>query len=80
MVARREVVDSLADLDDDTGAFVAAEDRERRHRDVAGDDVVIGVAHARHFERDLDLALARVTDLDLLDRPRLMEIPDERTF
>ena len=42
--------------------------------------MVVGVAHAGGFHLDLDLIFCRVTDLDLLDRPRLVELPDERAF
>ena len=80
MVTGLEVVDALADFDDDTGALVAAEHRECRHRDVARDDVMVGVTHPRHLECDLDLALAGIADVDLLDRPRLIEFPDQRTL
>ena len=80
MIAGREVLDAGADLGDDAGALVAAEHREARHRDAAGDQVVVGVAHARRFHLDLDLVLDGVADLDLLDRPRLVELPDESAF
>lgn len=69
MVADREVLYSLADLDDHPGALVAAEYREPHHRDTAGDQVMIGMAHSRRFELDLHLVFARVADLDLLDLP-----------
>jgi hypothetical protein len=59
---------------------VSAKDREAEHRDAAGDQVVVGVAHAGGFHLDLDLIFCRVTDLDLLDRPRLVELPDECAF
>ena len=80
VVAGRDVLHAGADLGDDAGAFVAAEHREARHRDVAGDEVVVGVAHARRFHLDLDLVLDGITDLDLLDRPWLVEIPDQSAF
>src|SRR5688572_2108552 len=38
------------------------------------------MAHARGFQCHRDFTLARFADLDLLDGPRLVEIPDERTF
>ena len=38
-----ESVDTFADLDDDAGAFMTTEHGERRHRDVAGYHVVIGM-------------------------------------
>ena len=45
-----------------------AEYWEAAHRDAAGDQVMVGVAHPRRFHLDLDLVLDRVADLDLLDR------------
>ncbi len=80
VVTGHEVVDALADFDDDTGTFVTAEHRECGHRDIARDDVMVRVAHARDLECDLDLTPARVADLDLLDRPRLVEVPDQRAL
>ncbi|AQA24728.1 hypothetical protein BTZ20_3569 [Rhodococcus sp. MTM3W5.2] len=38
------------------------------------------MAHAGRFHADLDLTLARVTELDLFYRPRLVETPEERAF
>ncbi len=80
VIAGLDVVDTRADLGHDARAFVAAEHREARHRDVAGHQVVVGMAHARGFHLNLDLVLDGVTDLDLLDRPRLVELPDESAF
>src|SRR5882672_702651 len=42
--------------------------------------VMVGVAHPRRFHLDLDLVLDGIADLDLLDRPRLVELPDQRTL
>jgi hypothetical protein len=67
VVAGLQIVDTLADLDDHTRAFVTAEHGKPQHRNVAGDDVMVGVAHSCGLEGDLDLAPARVADLDLLD-------------
>ena len=75
-----QIVDALADLDDDARAFVTAEHRKAKHRNVAGDDVMVGMTHACRLERHLHLTLAWVADLDLLDRPRLVEVPGERTL
>ena len=58
---------------------MSAEHGEAAHRDAAGDQVMVGVAHPRRFHLDLDLVLDGVADLDLLDRPRLVELPDEGT-
>ena len=80
VVARREVLDARADFGDDAGALVTAEDREAAHRDSAGDQMVVGVAHARRFHLDFDFVFLRVADLDFLDRPGLIELPDQRAF
>jgi hypothetical protein len=77
VVAHSEVFDAFADLDDDAGAFMAAEHGKGRHRDVAGHHVVIGMAQPHGFHLDLHLALARFADFDLFHRPRLIEIPDQ---
>src|SRR6478752_2750542 len=53
---------------------------EAAHRDATGDQVVVGVAHPRRLHLDLHLVLDGVADLDLLDRPRLIELPDESAF
>ena len=80
VVTRTDVLDTWADLGDDAGALMPAQHREAAHRDAAGDQVVVGVTHPRRLHADLDLVLDRVTDLDLLDRPRLVELPDESAF
>ncbi len=80
VVAGCDVLDSGADLGDDAGALMTAQHREAAHRDAAGDQVVVGVAHPRRFHLDLHLVLDGVADLDLLDRPRLVELPDESAF
>src|SRR5690349_20833181 len=38
------------------------------------------MAHPRRFQSHLDLAPSGFAELDLLDRPRLVEIPDECAF
>ena len=80
VVADGEVLHAGADLGDDARALVAAEDREARHRDATGNQMVIRMAHPGRFHLDLDFILGRVTDLDFLDGPRLVEIPDQRAF
>ncbi len=77
VVAGRDVLDAGSDLGDDARALVAAEHGEAAHRDATGDQVEVGVAHPSRFHLDLDLVLDGVADLDLLDRPRLVELPDE---
>ena len=80
VVAGRDVLDAGPDLGDDARALMTAQHREAAHRDAAGDQVVVGVAHPRRFHLDLHLVLDGVADLDLLDRPRLVELPDESAF
>jgi cation diffusion facilitator CzcD-associated flavoprotein CzcO len=77
VIARLEVLDAGADLGDDACAFVATEHREAEHRNATCYKMVVGVAHARRFHLYLDLVLDRVADLNFLDRPRLVELPDE---
>ena len=59
-----------ADLGDDAGALVAARERVDADRDVAGGDVVVGVAQPGGHQLDLDLARPRVVDLEVHDLPR----------
>ena len=80
VVAFGDVLDTGADLGDDARALMPAKHGEAAHRDAAGDQVVVGVAHPRRLHLDLHLVLDGVADLDLLDRPRLVELPDESTF
>lgn len=80
MIARRDVFHARPNFGDDARALVPAEHREARHRDAAGDQVMVGVAHARRFHLDLDLVRLRVADLDVLDGPRLVELPDQCAF
>src|SRR5262249_44840297 len=80
MVTDREVLDAGPHLGNDPGALVSAQHRKPRHWYVAGDQVVVGVAHAGRFHLDLDFMPLGIADLDLLDRPRLVELPDERAF
>ena len=80
MIADGEVFHTRAGFDHDSGTLMPAENGKARHGDTAGDEVVIGVAHTGCFELDLDLVFAWIADLDFLDRPRLVEFPDERAF
>ncbi len=65
-VVRANVLDSLADGLDDTGAFVAEQHRERMV--VAGShDVEVGMADAGGLDPDTSLAGAGLVQLDLLD-------------
>jgi hypothetical protein len=84
VVARRHARDPSADLDDHTCPLVSAEEGEQcrpaeqladlgGQADVAGDDVLVGVAHAGHLPLHEDLADLRRLDLDLSDLPGLVE-------
>src|SRR6202041_483521 len=72
------------DLGDDAGALVAADHGEHglhahhlehlgRLANVAGAQVLVGVAHARPDHLHPDLAVARRVDLDLVGLPGLVE-------
>ena len=69
------------------GALVAADDREllEAHHlgdlgvedHVAGDEVLVGVAQAGGGQLDLDLAGLRVVELDVLDAPLGVRLPQD---
>ena len=80
MVTHGKSLDTFADLDNDACPFVAAEHGKRCHRNVAADHMVVGMAQPRGFQLNLDLAFARLTDNDLLNRPWLIEVPDQSAF
>ena len=66
-------------LGDDAGTFVAPGERQDPGRQVAGREVVIGMAQARcdHLEPELTLAGRIHVDVDDLPLPR--RLPDDRT-
>ena len=74
VVAGRQPADAGADLLHDAGALVAADDRQRE-RQVAGDEVLVGVAHARRRQLDQHLTGPGRVELDLLDAPRRIRLP-----
>ena len=74
VVAGGDAGDARADLLDDAGALVAADDREG-DGDVAGDEVGVGVAQPGGGQLDEDLLLLGRVELDLLDAPLLAEAP-----
>jgi hypothetical protein len=76
VVAGLQPRDALADLLDDAGALVAADDGQRE-RQVAGHQVLVGVAHTRRRHLDEDLALLGRVELDLLDAPILADHPED---
>ena len=84
VVALRHLGHVGPDLGDDAGALVAADHREHglhahhlehlgRLADVAGAQVLVGVAHARPDHLHPDLTVARGVDLDLFGLPGLVE-------
>ena len=85
MVAHLEVVDTGADLDHLTGTLVAADDRElldaqlgldlRGHDHVTGDEMVVGMAETRTDELEHDLAGLGSVELDVLDLPVGVRLP-----
>ena len=79
VVAGREPADALADLFDDAGALVATDDRQLE-RQVTGDEVLVGVAHARRGELDQHLARSGGVEFDVLDAPRLVRFPEDCGF
>ena len=69
VVAGRQPADVLADLLDDAGALVAADDRQLE-RQVAGHQVLVGVAHAGGGDLHQHLTGLGLVEVDLLDAPR----------
>lgn len=77
VVTHSKSFDTFAYLDDDAGAFVATEHGERCHRDVTAHHVMIGMTQPRGFQLNLYLALPGLANIDFLDRPWLIEVPDQ---
>ncbi len=75
MIADLQVPHAGADLLHDTGALMPADRRKRHAGQIAGLDMVVGVAQPGGLECDEDLALFRSVEVDLLDTPRLVELP-----
>ena len=80
VVTHSKSIDTFADLDDDARALVATEHGERCHRDVAAHHVMIGMTQPRGFQLDLYLAFPGLANIDFLDRPWLIEVPDESSL
>ena len=78
MVTGSQAGHTGADLLDHTGALVTADDGSG-HRHVAGEQVLVGVAHAGRRQLDEDLALLRRVELDGLDAPGL-SVPQHGCF
>ena len=66
-----------ANLLDDAGPLVAADDRVP-DRDVAGAQVVVGVAQPGGGEPDKHLAGLRLVEVELDDLERLADVPQHR--
>src|SRR6185437_13940258 len=71
-VALLDVIDLGPDLDHDAGALVTADDRER-DRDVASDEVLVGMAQAARRQLDEDLLSVRRVEFDLFEIPLLIQ-------
>ena len=78
VVARCQPLDAGADLDHLAGALVAADVGEAGHRQVAGQQMLVGMAQAARREPYQHFAFARAVELDLLDRPVLADSPEHR--
>jgi hypothetical protein len=76
VVTDLEVPHTGAYFDDDTGAFVAADDRNRCGQ-VPGSDVVIGVAESGGLEGHQDFTVARGIEVDFFDAPILFVVPQD---
>ncbi|MEZ5297493.1 MAG: hypothetical protein R2697_14825 [Ilumatobacteraceae bacterium] len=79
MVAGLEPVDARTDLLHDAGALVAADHRRAGSGtgEVAGHDVLVGVAHAGGDQLDQHFVLLRGIELDLLDAPRRVDLAQD---
>ncbi len=75
-----QLPDPRPHLRDNAGALMPAECGERRQPKVAVGQMRVGVAYAGGCDPDLHLAGSRVTDLDLLDAPRLVNTPEKGAF
>src|ERR1700677_5105896 len=80
VVTHSKSFDAFAYLDDDAGTLVTTKHGKRCHRDVAAYHVVIGMTQPRGFQLDLDLALPGLANIDFLDRPWLIEVPDQSSL
>ena len=77
VVAGGQPADVLADLLDDAGALVAADDRQLE-REVTGQQVLVGVAQAGGGDLHQHLTGLGLVELDLLDAPRRVDLPEDR--
>src|SRR5215831_11512642 len=77
VVARFQPAHAVADFLDDARTLVPADDREA-HRDVAGPQMIIGVAQPGRREPDEYLAGLRRVKIQLGDLPVLADAPQYR--
>jgi hypothetical protein len=77
MIAHLQVAHSRPDFLHHAGAFVAADDGHRGGQ-VAGPDVVIGMAQSGGLEGHQHFALLRRVEVDFLDAPFLFVVPEDR--
>jgi hypothetical protein len=77
VIARRHHRHPRADSLDDAGAFVAEDAGRVAGRVLARCRVEIGVADAARCEADEDLALLRLSEVELLDDERLTELLED---
>jgi hypothetical protein len=76
VIARLQPADALAHLLHHAGALVAADDGQLEGQ-VTGDEVLVRVAHAGAGELDEHLTRLRRVQLDLLDAPRCVRLPQD---
>jgi hypothetical protein len=75
-IARLDPGDGAADALDDPAALVAEDDRED-DRQPSEPGVVVGVADADGLDPDQDLVVARVVEVELLDRQLRARLPGD---
>jgi len=75
VIADFEISHARADLFNHPGAFVTVDHRQRKPRQVAGANVVIGVAQSTDGKGDQHLALSGRIEVDLLDTPIVADLP-----
>ena len=80
MIAHGQVLDAGTDLGDDAGALVTTQYGKARDGKVAGQQMVVGVAQTGRLQLNRHLATAGIADLDLVDRPRLVQLPHQGAF
>ena len=77
VISRGDAPHALTDALDDSGALVATDERQR-DRQVAGDDVLVGVTDPRSRHPDEHGLGARLAQLDFLDLPGRVHLVQHR--